>query len=52
MSFRCTGAEIAAATQTARVSGQLGALAEGVGTLIKEIREMRTMKTMEKTICK
>ena len=33
--------------QQARVSGQLGALAEGVGTLIKEIRELKTMKSME-----
>jgi len=33
--------------QQARVSGQLGALAEGVGTLIKEIRELKTMRSME-----
>ena len=33
--------------QQARVSGQLGALAEGVGTLIKEIRELKTMKSIE-----
>ena len=41
------GVNAMVAAQQARVSGQLGALAEGVGTLIKEIRELRTMKSIE-----
>ena len=35
------------AAQQARVSGQLGALAEGVGVLIKEIRELKTANQIQ-----